>query len=153
MWRLLHFIFLRCILLLVFFIHFSITIPHTFAMGISSILPSWRRMLFSILILALVANFFGGYYFYYAPFNKQDVRKQAFISWPTLAKLPMKKYPYRKAAGKPCKTTITGQAKPGFFKTSIASKTGGLLCLFIEQMHRQRKIPVVKLCTAGLCQF
>lgn len=66
-------------------------------MGISSILPSRRCMLFSILILALVANFFGGYYFYYVPFNKQGVRKQAFYILANSSKIANEKIPIQKS--------------------------------------------------------
>ena len=47
-------------------------------MNVKSIIPSKRRLTFSLVIVSLIAVFFIGYYFYFIPRNKDILHKNGF---------------------------------------------------------------------------
>ncbi len=66
----------------------------------------------------------------------------------------MKKYPYRKAAGKPCKTTITGQAKPGCFKTKhCVQKPAGFYAYLLSKCTGNEKYLLLNYAQQGFANF
>jgi len=98
-----------------------------------------------MLILSLVAVFFGGYYFYFVPFNKQDVHKQGFYILANISKIAKEKNTYtEKLLGNLIDENIESKKSDSVLRHTLAVKTSSTLLGEIKSDTTKSKKPYVK---------